>query len=922
MLSVALLLGLGISGLAGCGGGTSDPTAGPGGDPTTGADPTTSVVDPTTGEEPSVDPVVVNSVTITDDEGEEPNTDVFDNSDIQLKADVSVSNSSDNKDRRVTWSVNVDPSIATITSTGLLTIYQLTTETAEIVVTATSKVDESKSASVTFNAKHSLINLLNSRPLSLNTEDYFEDGVLSNDDNTQDTALVFADVYDTRWYIEAEIRVMSLDPNDAYPKFGLMTGTSPYGAWQNGEDPFGFYYVDLAQASTNSWGSVNFVVNNDAKSDWNWGGQLGGAALGEKIETGKKFKLGLLRDGMDYYYYYGSDSNNYETYKCYRHIEWNGIPADTPSYAWVGGFRTATKVSGFKYLAGDDVDAMYTDLTTFDIEKKDIVLFQNETSKINLVTPAHNYKASDFTYTSEDPTVATVDSTGTITAVASKGTTRISVKYKDTLEVFVNVTVTDDPKFSVVLDGKLDDAIWTDTVKSRVYKHTRTNIDVDISLLAARNSRGVYMHATYVASEVFSSGNWWEDDNMEFRFVGENGFLQNKHEVDNNTGNPAQYWISQFNGGQSNFTDEYISAETYDESTGMYTIIFEMFASYEWLNCAPDAKIGFNMGANPGGAYWWNDAAWNNSDLSINHKITEDGIVRYYDETGCEHTYGAWKVITEPSCENTGLREHFCKWCNHREEEILPESHNYVGEITANSEGSCMGVQACIAGCGATTPVVMDSYTTHEAWDEELGICTACHNHVNGSEVFDRWDLGGWDDHAIQYEIVDGLVGEYDVEIKFTVKVNDANQWWRGVLPIVQDADVENGSVFVTRFDWWGWVDVKDSGTSLANKDHNADKNGGALDNPEWMPDAGANWYSTWADPGAKVTLRMKKTATDIINEWTVTPLGGNNAGTVWSGQAKIINPRLDTSIRLALAAEFATATITGIYYHTATFAA
>lgn len=916
MLSTALFLVLGVSGLAGCNP-TTEPTGptGPTTDPTSTSEPT----GPTTSV---ADPVVVNSVTITDSEGEEPNTDVFDNQDIQLKADVSVSNSTDKADTRVTWSVDKNE-VATITSTGLLTIDPIAGETETLTVTATSKVDSTKSASVTFNIKHSIINLLNSKPMSLDIEDYYEDGVIENDDYTQDTGLVYADVYDTRWYVEAELRIMALDPNDAYPKFGIMTGTNQYAGWQDGENPFGFYYVDLAQASTNNWTAVNMVVSNDAKSDWNWGAQLGGASLTEKIELTKKFKLGFMRDGTDYYMFYGNSSNEYATWSCIKHVQWDGIAADVPSYAWVGGFRTASKVGGFKALVGDQIDAMFADLETFEVAKSDVTLFTNETAKIDIVAPVSNFKMSDFTFTSEDTNVATVDANGYVTAGAARGETRISVNYKGKLEKFVNVTVTDDPKFSVILDGKMDDALWTEEVRNHPYTFSRSNLDVNITLYASRNSRGIYLYADYKAAETFVSGNWWEDDNMEFRFNGVDGQLQNKQEVENNTGNPTQYWISQFNGGGSNFTGHYVSAEQYDETTGMYTIVFEMFASYEWLNTTEDALIGFSMGANPGGRYWWNNECWNTSDFWATNKITENGIVRYYDETGCEHDYYGWNVVTQASCSNEGLEERFCKKCNHKDTKVVPQGdHSFTGTIKANSEGSCMGTQQCI-GCDATTPVVMGSYTTHEAWNEEAGECTACHNHINVTHSFNRFNDGGWDSKDIQFEITNGLVGEYDVEVKMNVKVNDPGpNWWRGILPIVQDADVENGSVFVTRLDWWGWVDKKDSAVSLANRDGNASKGEGAVIHDEWMPDAGNNWASTWGGDGANVTIRFKKTATDLINEFTVSPVSGNNAGQVWSGSCRVVNPVLTTSVRLAMAAEFADVTFTAIYFHTANYAA
>ena len=913
MLSTALFLVLGVSGLAGCNP-TTEPTGptGPTTDPTSTSEPT----GPTTSV---ADPVVVNSVTITDSEGEEPNTDVFDNQDIQLKADVSVSNSTDKADTRVTWSVDKNE-VATITSTGLLTIDPIAGETETLTVTATSKVDSTKSASVTFNIKHSIINLLNSKPMSLDIEDYYEDGVIENDDYTQDTGLVYADVYDTRWYVEAELRIMALDPNDAYPKFGIMTGTNQYAGWQDGENPFGFYYVDLAQASTNNWTAVNMVVSNDAKNDWNWGAQLGGASLSEKIELTKKFKLGFMRDGTDYYMFYGNSSNEYATWSCVKHVQWDGIAADVPSYAWVGGFRTASKVGGFKALVGDQIDAMFADLETFEVAKSDVTLFTNETAKIDIVAPVSNYKMSDFTFTSEDPAVATVDTNGYVTAGAARGETRISVNYKGKLEKFVNVTVTDDPKFSVILDGKMDDALWTEEVRNHPYTFSRKNLDVNITLYASRNSRGIYLFADYKAAETFVSGNWWQDDNMEFRFNGVDGKFTNKVEVENNTPNKAQYWISQFNGGGSNFTGHYVSAEQYDETTGMYTIVFEMFASYEWLNTTEDALIGFSMGANPGGSYWWSNECWDTNDFWATNKITENGIVRYYDETGCEHDYYDWKVVTQASCANEGEEERFCKKCNHRDTKTVPQGdHSFTGEIKANSEGSCMGTQACIGGCGSTVPVVMEDFETHTAWDAEAGKCTDCGNHVEKPYTIEKWNEGGWNG-AKRVTIASNLVGPYNVELHVdNVQVNDPSQWWRGVLPQHQDASVENGSVFVTRCDWWGWVDRNASTSSLWGKDDGTNnefgnKDNGAIDHPiDWITNPGENWVKVWVD--ADVVFNFIKTDTELKTVIRVTANTGDLAGQSWTGTCSLLDPVLDRPMNLLVDAEFANYTIKAIYY-------
>ena len=910
MLTAALMLGLGVSALAGCNPSEGPSNPGPGSD----SQPT----------EPSVSTpsVVVKSVTITDDEGEEPTTDVFDNCDIQLKANVSVENSSDKADTKVTWSVD-KPEVASVTSTGLVTIEQIATDTETVTVTATSKVDNTKSASVTLNIKHSLINILNSKPVSLDTENYYEDGVIEQGDNTVDTGLIYADVYGTKWYVETELRVMSLDPTDAYPKFGIMTGTDQYATWQDGKHPFGFYYVDLAQASTNNWTGVNFVVNNDSMTDWAWGSQLGGAQLGEKIELTKKFKLGLMRDGADYYYFYGSDSNNYETFKCYRHVKWEGIAADEPSYAWVGGFRTAVKAGGFKALVGDAADAMFADLETFDVKKADTVLFVNESEAIEIVAPASNYRLSDFAFTSANPDVATVDANGVITAGANPGTTSITVNYKGKLEKTVSVTVTDDPKFSVILDGKMDDALWTSDVKANNIKFSAGNL-ADITLYASRNSRGIYLFLDYVAKQDFTStGGWWTDDNIEFKFTGLNGHFLNAREVEINSGDKAQYWISQEGNGSSNFSAHYVSP-THANEDGTYSIVFEFFAAYDYMGADPADKIGFSFGMNPGGKQWCPGPNMGSTDFSAINKITEEGIVRYYDESSCDgnHIYGDWRTVSNATCAADGLRERFCKLCNHHDTEVLPKGeHSFTGTITANSEGSCMGKQACAAECGATKDVVMESFTTHEAWDADAKVCTKCHNKLEHMVNIERYDAGGPYDGSLV--VAEKLVGEYDVEVVLTGIHSQTGGWWKGVLPCVRDADVENGSCFVTRFDWWGWVDQNGSASNLNNKPGNGNPDtGDIIREVDWITNPGENWDEVWANGRPTLRMHMKKTATDIINEWTLTVTEGRLAGTSYTSFCKLSNPKLDTSITLTIGAEFSRFTATKIIYHTANFAA
>ena len=219
--------------------------------------------------------IVVSAVEITDADGYEPDTTVMDNSEITLKANVT-SNSTDAQARRVTWtSSNND--VASVAS-GLVTFYTVT-ENTEVTITATSRSDTTKSDSITFTVKHGVINTYNSRPVGgLDITDYVTDNTISQEDNVQDTAMVYSDVYNTDFYVEAEIRIENTNDEDLYPKFGIMVGTSEYGAWQDGDNNFAMYYVDLNKASYGNWNTLAFVTNNEALNDWSWGSQTENAS--------------------------------------------------------------------------------------------------------------------------------------------------------------------------------------------------------------------------------------------------------------------------------------------------------------------------------------------------------------------------------------------------------------------------------------------------------------------------------------------------------------------------------------------------------------------------------------------------------------------------------------------------------------------
>lgn len=202
--------------------------------------------------------VTVESVTISGyDE-----TRVLGGTNVNLTADVK-SNRSDLK-LKVTWSTS-DDKVATVKN-GVVRFLKVS-ENKEVIITATSNDDNSKSASVKFTVVHSTIDLANSRG-NIDSSMFLSDGVLSTE--IGDVALVYDSVYSTKWYVEATITLDDFLESDLYPKFGIMTGTSAGGYWNVSAEKFknAFFYVDTMKNSLSTgWTSFNFVTQTELLDD-------------------------------------------------------------------------------------------------------------------------------------------------------------------------------------------------------------------------------------------------------------------------------------------------------------------------------------------------------------------------------------------------------------------------------------------------------------------------------------------------------------------------------------------------------------------------------------------------------------------------------------------------------------------------------
>jgi hypothetical protein len=332
--------------------------------------------------------------------------------------------------------------VATVTN-GVVKFKAVTGEST-VTITVTSKADATKHDALTFTVKHGVIDFATSRGTNLDTSMYLDDGSLSVEPG--DTALIYSDVASAKWYVEAGVTIDSFGGTDNFPKVGIMTSNKADGYWnEDTTEANGFFYIDSAlSGETAGWTNFNFVKSNDAFTDWDWNNQLGAFAVDgdSKVTLGSGFKLGLLRDGVDYYALVGKTSDS--TLTCYKHFVWGGIAADAPSYAWVGGWSTGFTAKDFKAVTGGAVDALFDTPTalTLNYSKYDLVYDNASQGAIQLSASTDKLFSAPTTvaWSTSDATVATVDESGLVTAQKKDGSAVVTAT-AGTLSATATITV-------------------------------------------------------------------------------------------------------------------------------------------------------------------------------------------------------------------------------------------------------------------------------------------------------------------------------------------------------------------------------------------------------------------------------------------------------------------------------------------------
>ena len=851
----------------------------------------------------------VTSVKITGDY----ETTVLDGTRVSLKAKVTAD---EGVSEKVTWKSS-DEAVAKVQN-GVVNFGKVSEE-KRVTITATSSADANKSDSVEFTVKHSPFDLKNSRG-GADTSCYLDDGSFIIEDPT-DIALIYADVHDTRWYVEATITVESFLPGDDYPKIGIMASDRDDGMWCYEESHQFFYYVDTVAAAS-TWSSMNAVMENEELLNWDWVHQISPATASPAVKKGQAFKMGLMRDGNKFYQFYGQASDM--TLKLVGAFEYNSFGSEA-NYVWVGGWATAMTVSDPKWMVGDAINTLYSVPEGLSVKSTEEVLFSGEKHQIQ-VEAEGLWDRNKVTYVSSDPTIAAVDEKGLVTAASDKtGEVTITVGLEGTqLSAQVKIIVTDDLAYRVVLDGKMEDAIWSATVKTNVIKLARNATNYEM-IYAAKNSKGLYLFIDYVASAEANNvaNQWWQWANLEFKLAG------------NDKVTSHQYWLSAMNGGDICDTSNeqhheiYCQAPTLGEDN-LYHGVFEAFLPYGCDKLVKGEATYICMGTNYcDKAGWVNTAVWRGNNAggeSFNGEtnllsIDENGFAHDGAKCSDEHVYGQWIIDSEPNCTETGSKHHDCVWCGHRETEVIavnPEAHVFDYEhATTTTESTChthgVGTAVCLK-CGAedTTELPLD-YTNHT--DAEY---PTTHNHCHdcgiGSyltnaegDVYDLSTTGGngivwnkdiWHDFGL-FEGNFTFTFKYHMEGCIGSTNPNGDSCWRTIVPFVYQEGYANNDhrAHFFRMDWCGY-----GGDEFVNNVHDGE-----------FP-AGFDWnICREAYGNMDVDLVITKTGAAITLDWVWTCLAteGYYVGKTFDyhQSCTLIDPT--AKVGLALSGEFARATIT-----------
>ena len=346
------------------------------------------------------------------------------------------------------------------------------------------------------------------------------------------------------------------------------------------------------------------------------------------------------------------------------------------------------------------------------------------------------------------------------------------------------------------------DSVFTEEVLANKFElDSPHNAEVLIDFYATRANDGVYVKFDYLTKELHTTGDWWQQDNVEMRFNNPEGKIPS---IVN-----GEQWILSTN-GYSNFDYYYISpAQNLIETTGYYYIEFSAYVSNATLGINENTPLGFTMGSNPGGkpnnASWFQTEYFDTPEITLINKITEKGILRYCLEENCPHKYGEYVLVEQPTCSEDGRKEAHCLYCNEVDSIVVESTGEHVLDmenITVVTPSTCSinGTALAKCGCGYEEELELElDLTSHgEHWNSETNVC-ACGSLINNLVV----DLDHANFHYLDY-VMDGTK-DFEFDIILNNKRNaSSEEWGHSFTGEIYSPGWLNGG-WSYRTDWAGW---------------------------------------------------------------------------------------------------------------------
>jgi len=344
--------------------------------------------------------------------------DVYDNTSLKLDAVVNGSAS----DLSVIWTSN---SLFAKVSDGFVS-FDFVDYPRDVIITATSNQDKSKSDSISITIHHSPIYIKESFGFTSYTRFFSHNEI----DVRENFGLFFGESFAKKWYIETTVEINSIIDEGA--KIGLMAGSTPV-TW-NSNTVNMFYYLDLDEMNL-----FGVCGQNNNYTDWDFENSYSSFNVSETIKENTRFKMGLLRDGANYYMYFAPSVD--DEMKCFAHVVYTDLAPCQEAYAWIGGWGADLTVSNFNILMGTAIEEKYVE-PIYITAQEDFEITHGERIRLYISSDVINFNRSNLEYISENPDILSINERGVVTVVdvTEIHVIKVTVKYNNFIdEIMVTV---------------------------------------------------------------------------------------------------------------------------------------------------------------------------------------------------------------------------------------------------------------------------------------------------------------------------------------------------------------------------------------------------------------------------------------------------------------------------------------------------